>query len=91
MEFKKQVSLEKGYEMYSVSSLEKRKKQKSKRKQRKAKANKSGRNTRLTEQDQPKKSRKVSDMRRMILDLTKTHPTLTINAGDLKTNISKVT
>ncbi|KAH8549028.1 hypothetical protein BGW37DRAFT_118494 [Umbelopsis sp. PMI_123] len=88
IEFKKQVSLEeKGYEMYTANFSENR--NKVRRKQQKAKANKSGRRTRLTGQDQPKKSRKVSETRRKIFDLTKKHPTITINAGDPKSNISK--
>ncbi|KAH8555983.1 hypothetical protein BGW37DRAFT_516879 [Umbelopsis sp. PMI_123] len=54
MEFKKPVSLEKGYKMYIVS-IRKQEKSETEARKAKAKANMLGRHTRLAEKDQRKK------------------------------------
>lgn len=89
VEFKKPVSLKKGYEMYTEKPSDKKKK--AKRNKKKAKAEPSGRKTRLIDQDEDKKKRNPSQMTQTIRALKKRHPIITINAGNLKSNIEEVT
>jgi hypothetical protein len=89
-QFKKPIELSRGYEMYTADPQDARKNDNEKRKKKRAKASKSGRRSRKTGQDEPKQKRKISDMRRMMLQMKRQYPIITILAGDLEANIKKV-
>jgi hypothetical protein len=85
--------------MYTAKPDTPGKKKRKKEKKKKAKAEPSGRSKRkldnapgLSEEDmveEPVKKRKMNDSRKLALDLKRKHPTVTLNVGNLATNIRR--
>ena len=80
-------------------TLGNKKRKKEKKKKKKAKAEPSGRSKRkldnapgLSEEDmveEPVKKRKMNESRKLALDLKRKHPTVTLNVGNVATNIRR--